>query len=93
MQVGLGMGVGADSKSNLLFCRNVAERKQRKVLFANFNFFILSQGSLKMLRACHTHSICVTVLVFFFLNKGRVIYYQLGGGGAVIFRGGRKFFW
>ena len=70
MQVGLGMGVGADSKSNLLFCRNVAERKQRKVLFANFNanfnFFILSQGSLKMLRACHTHSICVTVLVLYF---------------------------
>ena len=52
MQVGLGWGWGwgggggADSKSNLLFYRKAAERKQRKVLFANLNFFVLSQGSL-----------------------------------------------
>ena len=54
MQVGLGVGV--DSKLNLLFCRKVAERKQRQVLFANFDFFNLSQGSLKIVRTCHTHS-------------------------------------
>ena len=45
MHVGLavcvwgGGGGGGDSESNMLFCRKVAERKQRKVLFANFNFF------------------------------------------------------
>ena len=58
-QVGGGHGwaqAGADSKSNLLFCRKIAERKQRKVLFREFYFSILSQGSLKILRACHTHS-------------------------------------